>query len=176
MQVANLGSIQSTQAIRDIAIMGDPDLQGLAYVALLRLGDSSLLDQAIGFAQQSAPDLAVKRMQFGVAEAIGDIRDRSVLPTLNSLLGSPNVSLRRAAAKALRAINDPSSAHFLVRALDDSDAEVQYDAVMALAALTDASSGNAPARDIFDQNPAKYVGYWKNWWEASGKRRYEPSH
>ena len=54
-------------------------------------------------------------------------------------------------------------------ALDDSDADVQYDAVMALAAIAGASPENAPARDIFNQDPAKYVGYWKNWWVASHK-------
>ena len=176
VQVANLGSVQSTKAIRDIATASDPDFQGLAYIALLRLGDYSLLDQAIGFVEQPAQDLNVRRLQFGVAEAIGDIGDRSVLPALNSLLTSPSVSLRRAAAKALRGMSDPSSARFLMRSLDDKDADVQYDAVMALAALAGASPNNAPARDVFDQNPAKYLGYWKIWWEATGKRIYEPSH
>ena len=169
VQVANLGSVQSTQAIRNIATAGDPEFQGLAYVALLRLGDYSQLTQAIRYAEQPSQDLQVRRQQFGVAEAIGDIQNRSELPALNSLLASQSVSLRRAAAKALRGMSDPSSASFLVRALGDSDADVQYDAVMALAAIAGASAENAPARDIFDQDPAKYVGYWKNWWQASHK-------
>ena len=169
VQVANLGSVQSTQAIRNIATAGDPEFQGLAYAALLRLGDYSLLNQAIRFAEQPGQDLEVTRQQFGVAEAIGDIQNRSVLPALNSLLSSPSVSLRRAAAKAMRGMSDPSSAPFLVRALQDSDADVQYNAVMALAAMAGASAENAPARDSFNQDPAKYLGYWTNWWQASGK-------
>ena len=172
VQVANLGSVKSTQAIRNIATASsDPDFQGLAYIALIRLGDYSLLDGAIRYAEQPAQNLEVQRRQAGIAAAIGDIRDESVLPKLNSLLSSSSVSLRRAAAKALRGISDPSSARFLVRALDDSDADVQYDAVMALAEISGASPANAPARDIFNQNPAEYLGYWKNWWATSGKQK-----
>jgi HEAT repeat protein len=127
------------------------------------------LNQAIRYAEQPSQDLQVRRQQLGVAEAIGDIQNHSELPALNTLLASQNVSLRRAAAKALRGMSDPSIVSFLVRALDDSDADVQYDAVMALAAIAGASTENAPARDIFNQDPAKYVGYWKNCWLASHK-------
>jgi HEAT repeat protein len=157
-QVGNLGSVRSTQAIRDIAIFGDPEFQGLARAALLRLGDYSLWDRAIEFATQPVQNIEVRHVQFGVVEAVIDIRDPSMVPALNSLLASPLVSLRRGAAKALRGISDPSSARFLVRSLDDSDPDIQYDAVMALAALPGASPSNAPARDIFDQEPAKYLG------------------
>jgi hypothetical protein len=174
-QLGNLGRVRSTKAIREIATAGVPEFQGLAHIALLKLGDYSLLDRAIKFAEQPGQDPDVRRLQLGVAEAIGDIEDRSAVPALNSLLASPKVNLRRAAAKALRAIGDPSSARFLVRALDDSDRDVQYDAVMGLAALAGASAENAPARDVFDGNPAKYLGNWKSWWETSGKQRYKSS-
>ena len=175
-QVGDLGSVRSTQAIRDIASGGAPDIQGIAYRALLGLGDYSLLDQAIRYAEEPAQELDLQRQQLGVVEAIGDIEDRSAVPALNSLLASPSVNLRRAAAKALRAIGDPSSARFLVRALDDSDRDVQYDAGMALAGLAGASPDNAPARDVFDRSPAKYLGKWKSWWETSGKQGYRSSH
>jgi hypothetical protein len=175
-QVGNLGSVRSTQAIRNIASGGAPDFQGLAHRSLLRLGDYSLLDQAIRYAEEPVQELDAQRLQLGVVEAIGDIEDRSTVPALNSLLTSPSVNLRRAAAKALRAIGDPSSARFLVRALDDSDRDVQYDAVMALAGLAGATPDNAPARDVFDRNPANYLGKWKSWWETSGKQMYRLSH
>jgi HEAT repeat protein len=172
-QVGNLGSVRSTLAIRDIAASGPPDSQGLAYIALLKLGDYSLLSQSIRFAEQAGQDTELQRLQSGVAEAIGDIQDKTMLPVLNALLASPNLSLRRAAAKALRQIGDPSSARVLVTALDDSDRDVQYDAVMALAELFGASSDNAPAREAFDKNPGKYVNGWKTWWEESGKEKYK---
>jgi hypothetical protein len=170
-QVGNLGKVRSTDAIRIIASDDTPEFQGLAYRALLRLGDYSLLDQAIRYAEQPAQELDLRRVQLGVTEAIGDIDDRSVVPALNSLLTSPSVELRRAAAKALRTIGDPSSARFLVRALDDSDRDVQYDAVMALARLAGSSPDNSPARDIFNQTPGKYLDHWKSWWETSGQSR-----
>jgi len=172
-QVGNLESVRSTLAIRDAATSRVPEFQGLAHIALLRLRDYSLLNRAIRFAEQPDQDPDVQHVQFGVAEAIGDIEDRSVLPTLNSLLASPNVSLRRAAAKALRTVGGPSSARLLVRALDDKDVDVQYDAVMALAALVGATRDNAPAREVFNLDPARYLGNWKSWWETSGKQRYE---
>jgi hypothetical protein len=175
-QVGNLGSVRSTQAIRNIASAGAPDFQGLAHRALLRLGDYSLLDQAIRYAEEPAQELDLQRLQLGVVEAIGDIENRSAVPALNSLLASPSVNLRRAAAKALRAIGDPSSARFLVRALDDSDRDVQYDAGMALAGLAGATPDNAPSRAVFDRSPAKYLGRWKSWWETSGKQGYRSSH
>ncbi len=175
-QIGNLGSVRSTQALREIATTGTPEFQGLAYAALLRLGDYSLLNRAIRFAEEPGQDLETQRLQSGVEEAIGDITDKSALPVLNSLLASPNVNLRRAATKSLRGMTDPSSAGFLVGALDDRDGDVRYNAMMALAALAGASPDNAPARDIFDQNPAKYLNNWKSWWETSGKQKYGASH
>ena len=175
-QVGDLGSVRSTQAIRDLASRGAPDMQGIAYGALLRLGDYSLIDQAIRYAEEPAQDPEMRRLQLGVVRAIGDIEDRLAVPALNSLLASPSVDLRRAAARAMRAIGDPSSAGFLVRALDDSDRDVQYDAGMALAGLAGASPDNAPARDVFDRSPAKYLDHWKNWWETSGKQGDRSSH
>ncbi len=175
-QVGNLGSVRSTQAIRDIASGGAPDTQGIAYAALLRLGDYSLFDQAIRYAEVPAQGLELQRLQLGVVRAIGEIEDRSAVPALNSLLASPSLDLRRAAARALRAIGDPSSARFLVRALNDSDRDVQYDAGMALAGLAGASPDNAPARIVFYHSPAKYLDKWKNWWETSGKQGDRSSH
>jgi len=172
-QVGSLRKVQSTLAIREIAMSGPADLQGLAYVALLKLGDYSLLSESIRFVEQQVQDLDLQRLQSGVSEAIGDTTDRRVLPTLNSLLASPNLSLRRAAARALRHIGDPSSARALVAALDDGDRDVQYDAVMALAELAGASPDNAPAREVFDKNPSKYLNNWKIWWETSGKATYK---
>jgi HEAT repeats len=99
--------------------------------------------------------------------------DRSVPPLLDSLLSSPNVELRRVAAHALRGICDPSSARFLVGALNDSDRAVQYDAMMGLAALEDFPTDRpAPAASIFNANPAKYLDNWKSWWETGGRQKY----
>lgn len=176
-QVGSLPHVRSTQAIRDIATYGAPDFQGLAYIALLKLRDYSLWDRAVRFAEQPVQDSELQRLQFGVAGAIGDIKDKSVVPALSSLLASPAVILRRAAAYALREIGDPSSARFLVRALDDSDRDVQYDAMMGLGALVRYSNDapDAPYLGLFHEDPAKYLGAWKSWWETSGKQKFESS-
>jgi hypothetical protein len=174
-QVGNLGRVESTQPIRDIATSGRPEFEGPAHIALIRLGDYSLLERAIQYVERPAQDAEERRVQLGVAEAIGDIDDVAAASALNTLLASPNLLLRRAAAKALRRAGDRSSVRFLIYALDDHDRDVQYHAVMALAGLTGASAENAPAREVFDQDQARYLGRWKSWWESSGKQHYGAS-
>lgn len=208
VQVGNLKTVRSTQAIREIAASGDPESQGLALATLIRLGDYSLLAQAISFAENTlegsqehfdSPALDGAGSIAYAIDLIGDNRiraareatrdpdlacpsrtdlpfDRSVLPLLHSLLSSTSMDLRRSATNALRGICDPSSARFLVGALDDSDNDVRYGAVMALGALEDFPADRlAPARGIFNDDPTKYLGNWKNWWEATGKLKYSSS-
>jgi hypothetical protein len=195
-QVANLEKVRSTQALRKIATSSDPESQSLAYAALINLGDYSLLDQAIKFSEEHvdqmdgipyAVDLIGDKRIMEASKATGnpDLAcpsktglpfDRSVLPLLHSSLSSPNTDLRRATVHALRGICDPSSARFMVRALDDSDRDVQYEAMMTLGALEDYPAElPAPATGVFNGNPTKYLNAWKNWWETAGKRKYASS-
>jgi HEAT repeats len=185
---------KSVRTLEEIAATGDPESRGLAYTALIKLEDYAILQPAIEFAES--------RQQFDsdtIIDAVSDIGevrireakkatddpdmecpsetdlpfDKSVLPTLHALLSSPNVNLRRSAAHALRGICDPSSVSFLVRAVDDDDHKVQYDALQGLAALEDFPADRpAPATSIFNTNPAKYLDNWKNWWMAGGRQKY----
>jgi HEAT repeats len=192
-QVGNLNKVRSTEALRKIATSSDPAFQSLAYAALINLGDYSLLDQAIKFAEEHVDQM--DGIPYAI-DLIGDKRireaskvpggaglecssktglpfDRSVLPLLHSLLSSPNTDLRRSSVHALRGICDPSSARFMVRALDDSNRDVQYDAMMMLGALEDYPANlPAPATGLFNENPADYLNVWKRWWQTEGKRKY----
>jgi hypothetical protein len=51
----------------------------------------------------------------------------------------------------------------LVQALFDTDREVQYQAVIGLAEIAGAESEWSPATDTFNQNPQKYLDYWRDW-------------
>lgn len=169
-------------------------------MALIKLGEYSLLGAAIHFVERPTKDPDIRYWKVRITEAIGGIGndqirrvleaggdkqsaycpcktkvpfDRSVPPLLDSLLSSQNRDLRRAAAHALRGICDPSSVRFLVSALDNSDRDVQYDAMMGLAALEDFPADRpAPARNIFNEASARYLDAWKTWWTKTGKQKY----
>ncbi len=172
VQLGNLESLRSTQALRDLAIGGDSESRGLAHAALLRLKDYALFNQAMDWATQPAREQRTRQLQAGIKEAVGGIDDVSMVPALTPLLGSADAGMRRAAASALRSIGDPSTVGVLLTALKDKDHTVQYDALMALAGITHASAAYAPARDVFDRAPEKYVGQWEAWWKTSGRLRY----
>ena len=78
----------------------------------------------------------MQRAQFGVITVIAGItnRDRDQVSSNHCHL-PPKVDLRRAAAAALRGMSDPSSARFLIQALDDPDRAVRYCSIMALVNL-----------------------------------------
>jgi len=204
-QVLLVGRESSVEFLQRIAASKVPENEGMAYAGLIHLGDYSLLRQAIRFAETPSADTDSQYWQSRIAASIGAIGDNrvrqaldvtkymrkvtcastalaehpldpSVLPQLYPLLLSQNVGLRRGAAHALRAICDPSSADVLAQALNDSDRTVQYDAMMGLAALENfPPSIPAPSEDIFNENPAKYLKSWKDWWDSTGKQKYSRS-
>lgn len=110
---------------QNIANAGEPEFRALADAALIRLHDYSSFETAIAFAPNSSTG---EPYQSLIAEAVGTIRDSAMVSKLGELLSSPSVLLRRAAARALRAIADPASLQYLAPALNDSDADVRYDA------------------------------------------------
>jgi hypothetical protein len=203
-QVQLLGVEQFITPLHGLASATEPESQGLAFAALIKLGDYSLLGPTINFVEKPTDDPSIQYWKGRITDAIRDIGydqirkalqagadkqsaycpsrttipfDRSVPPLLDSLLSSQNLDLRRAAAHALRGICDPSSARFLASALDNSDRHVQYDAMMGLAALEQFPVDRpAPAWDIFDESPAKYLDAWKIWWTATGKQKYSKRH
>lgn len=198
--VRGLGRERFIAPLHALVSSTDPEVQGLALAALIKLLDYSRLIQAIHFVEERTQDPDVQYWQARTADAIRDIGtdrirralenggdkravycpsstkfpfDRSVPPLLDSLLSSPNIDLRRAAAHALRGICDPSSARFLAHALNGKDGDVRYDAMMGLAALEDFPPDRpAPARGIFNASSANYLDTWKVWWETAGKRKY----
>ncbi len=162
-QIGNFGRISSTLALQNIANAGEPEFRALAYAALIRLHDYSAFDAGLAFATNSVTG---ERYQPLIAEAVGSVRDSSMVSKLGELLSSPSVLLRRAAARALRASADPTSLQYLAPALNDSDAEVRYDAVMAMAHIAGSPSDWTPARDTFDKDATAYVLHWQNWWSS----------
>jgi len=188
------------EGLHRMASANGSNARGLADAALIRMGDYSLLTDAIHYVQEPAKDsseywqerviaaireMSEDRLRFAMSQGpepqssyCPSIErfpfDRSVLPNLESLLSSPRVEFRRAASHALRGFCDPSTARYLAKALYDNDHNVQYDAMMGLAALADFPANlSAPPETTFNQDPARYLNPWKAWWQSTGKARYE---
>ncbi len=72
------------------------------------------------------------------AEALAQIGKPALPQLIQALLNSPNVIQRRAAAKTLKLVEDPTALPYLIKALtNDSDAVVQFSAAGAIAIFGD---------------------------------------
>lgn len=166
--VWNLGALGSISASDDLKVLITPDdyqQNGAIYVALMRLGDYTMLGQAIDFVEYEAQDVDVRVAQSFIIKAIGNIQDEALLTKLHyATLSSSNESLRLNAIRALRSIRSIQSIPILISMLDDDSADVRYGAVMALAAITGKGREWAPARQLFDLGDSEYTRRWKQWW------------
>ena len=197
-EIRLLGRPQFVKTLREFSMSEDVPLRGMAFAALVRLGDYSVLRQAVDFLGTTGGDDSGRVWKSRIIEAISQIGgdqirrsleaggrstscpsqskhslQKSELEFLESLLESGDVDLRRASSRALRGICDPSSAAHLARALNDSDKEVQYDAIMGLAALEDFPKGlPTPTQQAYEKNPAEFLAVWKEWWKRTGHRKY----
>lgn len=104
-----------------------------------------------------------------IAPALGEIRDPTALPALQTLSGSRFVAIRRAAMDAMRGIKSPRNGPVLVQRLDDSDPLVQYLAVITLAETFGKFQDYAPGIGPFNKNPQYYRNLWKKWWAENGR-------
>ncbi len=201
-QVGYVGKERSVETLLRVAESRNPENRGMAYAGLLCLGNYSLLRQTIRFAQAPTSDPNAQYWKSRVAASIGVIGNnrliqsweavhynrtvtcpskvkslppfpRSVLFQLYPLVSSGDVELRRAAVHALRGICVPSSARYMAQALNDKDRVVQYYAVIGLASLEGATSyPPKPTESKFDEDPSRYLAFWKNWWESTGEEKY----
>ena len=99
------------------------------------------------------------------------IRDPSALPILLRLLRLPSPFARQAILQAVRAINSPQSAPFLLKMLDDPHAD---NAFIAMQALIELAGGGAidwvPSLPVFRENPSYYAARCREWWEVEKKQ------
>ncbi len=107
--------------------------------------------------------IAVRRRnlahKIGAIEALGAIRERSALLTLERVLGNDeNIECRWAAALAIGAIGDAGSVPSLVKAMDDPSKYVRYGAATALEQI-----GWVPAND---EDRLRYLIARQEWEKA----------
>ncbi len=113
-----------------------------AVTAAQRLGDSGAREAADPLAELLAvgalPNLAVEALQ-----GLEKLRDRKAIQVLTLYSGNRNVPVRKAALRALAALDDPRVAGVLIERLGDSAAEIR---TVAAETLADRKEGRAAPR------------------------------
>ena len=167
-QYPNLGFDDSIETVRQAANLADAATQAAALSALIKMGDLSSLRAAAAFVEEG------REGALKVAAAIARIRNSAAVSELVEFAASENPMLRANAVRSLRELADGRAVGALVRALEDPQPDVRYDALIGLARTDKSDSAWAPARDFFDGNEAQYVNRWKQWYESTGRRKYRP--
>jgi hypothetical protein len=138
--------------LMDIFTRRPPDVEALAerrdiegLVSALGHRDTAVqlsAARALGAMGTEAVDTLIRALdtddrdlRLGIIEAMGEIRDPSVLDPLLPLLHDRSNEVRWASALALGQLSDPRAVPLLVRALRDPDRYVRYGAAIALGQL-----------------------------------------
>jgi len=143
----------------------DTSIASLALGTRITFGDVSAVPAARALLE-SAGDSPAAVSRIGLALRTLTAADHTDL--LKGLMGSKSVELRRGASYALRKSEGKDVLPILAAALDDPDIEVQYNAVMGIAQRVEDHGTFAPAYALFEQDPGKYVDYWRKWWAQNG--------
>jgi hypothetical protein len=151
----------ATAALRQSLGSVRRDIRLSAAASLLASGDLEALAAAEPVLMSQ--DSSAESFLFGLTEGV---RDERAVPVLSRLLKAPNAKIRQATAHALRNIKSATSSRALVRALDDDDVMVKYDAVLGLAEFTGQSQWG-PSVPAFQENPNRYIEHWKEWAKSS---------
>ncbi len=108
-----------------------------------------------------------------VANALGGVDD---LGQLEILFRQKEAVLRVGVVRALGYRETPDGVPLLGAALSDPDQGVAFQAIHSLRDVLESdpavSDLPAPRRDLYDQNPAKYLKPWRQWWDETGKSKY----
>lgn len=152
-------------ALKNAAGSLTPPVQLYAVAALLRRGDTSVLNIAEDALLRPSSQISVD-LQRRLAFALKDgVTDPQAIPSLVRLLKASDAQTRRSAAAALRHIGSEDAVAPLSVALQDSDREVRYQAVLGLATITKQVEWG-PSIDAFEREERKYLAHWLEWAKA----------
>ncbi|MCA1568135.1 MAG: HEAT repeat domain-containing protein [Acidobacteria bacterium] len=130
--------------------------------ALLRRNDIKTLDLAekvLTSPPQEVESGVLSKLAYAIRDGVTDSR---AVPALTRLLESKEVIVRQSAAAALRHVGDETVIEPLLKALQDGDREVRYQAVLGLAIVTGKSDWS-PSLDLFIKEEQRYLTYWREW-------------
>jgi hypothetical protein len=139
----------------------DPEIAFSTLAILIKSSVPSSVEQLKRYLDGYAGSDSIAIQKVGVE--LGKSRDGSQLNAIEALTRAKFVSIRYGAMDAIRGIRDPRSTQTLIDRLDDSDNMVRYVALITLAEIYGKYGEYAPNMQLFNKNPAYYVGLWKKW-------------
>jgi len=164
--------------------------RAMGLAGQIRLGSPGALNAVVDSNLATFPEDA----QNQLANAVCEYRNTDVsgVAALGTLLGSQYAdSMRVCATYALREIHSRETLPLLEKLLDDSSAQIRYDAVIGIAqfaiafpmvgmaekpaaiatftpppSVTNEMRQHYPAQGLFLKNEQEYISYWKTWLAA----------
>lgn len=143
---AGVGESHKEEALRRVAGIGpvavDPLLQAWPHLSdrsavWVARALRELRSRRAAFPLITRFDVASTELRQEILDALAAIGDPATIPFLQTVLGEPELALRRRAATALAAFDDPRTAVGLLRAMEDEDWWVRAEAVGGLRRLAD---------------------------------------
>jgi len=99
--------------------------------------------------------------------ALGETRDREVIPYLIPMLGDVDLFVRMATARVLEDLEARTAVPSLIDALEDASSAVREAAMIALRHITGHDFRFDPT-DPSEAKRAKGVKAWRDWWKKNG--------
>ena len=187
--LADLGP-ELQQMLTQIASSPQIATSATGLAGQVRLGTPSALAAVVRSNLASSP----ADTQSQLANAVCEYRNTDVggVAALGALLSSQYAdAMRVCATYALREIHSRETLPFLEKLLDDSSAQIRYDAVIGIAqfaisfpmvgmvekpaaiatftpppSVTNEMRQHYPAQGLFLKNEQEYISYWKTWLAA----------
>lgn len=100
------------------------------------------------------------------AGSLAGLRDARAIPVLEKLLELQKPEVNQAVVVALRQTGSAAALKPLAQLLNDDNDVVKYSAVAGLGEITKQDEWT-PSFDTFQQNPTRYVAYWRQWVAAN---------
>lgn len=164
--LGTLTTVEATAALEAVANGRDIAPRALAIASLLGQGRAEWIEPAseiLVAGLQGLEPYAVWRLCGAIESIELRLRDPKPIPALARLLHVSDVTVRRAAAAALRGTRNTAAIGPLIEALQDNNRDVQYQALMGLAETTGVTGEWAPAVGPYQQDPDRYVNHWREW-------------
>jgi len=127
-------------------------------------GDIARLDN-VGSALMNSSGVPQELIE-DAAGSLASMKDPNAIRSLSGLLSLNNPEINRGVAAALRQTGSASALLPLSRLLNDSDPMTRYYAVIGFGEITRQDEW-APGFSEFQQNPGRYVSYWRTWAEQN---------
>jgi hypothetical protein len=175
--LGQLGSLKSTEELHALFNNADPVEREYLWEALLLVGDLSVVQKVADDLDRHPPVVhsfflprdRLLLMRDRVFGAFCALHNPVVVPFLEHLAESSNADIRVRALMALREIGDLHSSPVFLRALDDSQNDLNF---IAMQSLFELAGGGAiewvPSFQELSKDPDFYAAKCREWWITEG--------